>query len=444
MSLSQMGSTYVVSQRFRGASADERCRLITTMTALILASSSFFAVVFVTGFILLQGAWGLTDGLTLTMIVLVAVESIGSSVHLLNRQTSRLGSAPGYYSVVTVLKSVTGACVTLGALFLFDVKGMALFIGHAAGGVVVLLGSLAALSRFFKARIDWELVREAVRLGGWTTASSLAQQARQTVERAALSRFTGLHDLGLYVHAQQYQTLVLLGCQPAQSAVIPVLLDEAKEREPRFARTARSSNVLFLGVTVFGVAAALFGREVIGLLTHDKFNAATPYAAMLVAIVLIQISGRPQLAYLLAHGRGRYISLCNIFAAAASMLTLVALVGHFGLVAAISASAVQFLIYRVASGLDPYATVRLPFQDGGAVAGFVAIVGAVAISEFFDPGWLVRALLFVGFLAVVFVVGRSTVMDILLQVQSHFGYQRRTRSVAKVESWTRVRSDPLR
>jgi O-antigen/teichoic acid export membrane protein len=320
---------------------------------------------------------------------------------------------------------------------------MALFVGHGAGGVVALVGSLAALSRFFKAKIDWALVKEAAHLGGWTTVSSLAQQARQTVERAALSRFTGLHDLGLYVHAQQYQTLALLGCQPAQSAVIPVLLDEAKEREPRFTRTARASNVLFLGVSIFGVAVALFGREVIGLLTHDKFNDATPYAALLIAVVLIQISGRPQLAHLLANGRARYTSLCNIFAAAASILTLVVLVGRLGLLAAISASAIQFLIFRVASGLDPHARARLPFQDGWAVTGIAAIMAAVAITESFDPGLLIRALFFVCFLVIVVVFGRSTVMDVLQQVRSHFGIQRRNPRAAKLESWTRVQSAPL-
>jgi ATPase subunit of ABC transporter with duplicated ATPase domains len=36
----------------------------------------------------------------------------------------------------------------------------------------------------------------------------------------------------------------------------------------------------------------------------------------LIAVVLVQISGRPQFAHLLSNGRGRYISLCNIFAAA--------------------------------------------------------------------------------------------------------------------------------
>ena len=76
----------------------------------------------------------------------------------------------------------------------------------------------------------------------------------------------------------------------------PVSLDEAKETNRHFARTGRITDVLFLGITAFGVALALFGRMIIGMLTHDKFSDAAPYAALLVGVVLVQISGGPQYA----------------------------------------------------------------------------------------------------------------------------------------------------
>ena len=104
--------------------------------------------------------------------------------------------------------------------------------------------------------------------------------------------------------------------------MVPVLLDEAKEKDPQFRRTARASNVLFLGVSIFGVAAALFGRAIIGLLTHDKFNAAGPYVALLAGVVLIQISGQPQLAYCLSNGRARYLCLCNALGVTGGILRL--------------------------------------------------------------------------------------------------------------------------
>jgi O-antigen/teichoic acid export membrane protein len=426
MSLSQMGSVFVLSQRFRGASHQERCDLVSTMTALVLTSSLVLAGVFVAAFMVLRGSWSVIAGITLTMVVLAAVESIGSSLYILALGISKLGTAPGLYSLIAVLKNLASVGATLASLFLFELKGTSLFVGHAVGGVVALVGSMAMLSRFLRPRIDRNVLKDVLYLGGWSTVSFLALQARQTIERLLLSRYEGLHDLGLFVHAQQYLSIATLGAQPIQSAVTPVLLDEAREKSSKFARTARTSNVLFLGVTVFGVAAALFARDVIGVLTHDKFNAAGPYAALLIGVVLVQLSGRPQFAHLLSNGRGRYISLCNVVAVVGAVVVLCALIGHIGLLAAVCASYTQFLLFRVATGVDPFSSGRLPFQDQWVVFGLAVIAGAVAGAEYFEPGMLVRALLFAAFLSVVAIFARSTIGDVVLQIRDHLGQRGRS------------------
>jgi O-antigen/teichoic acid export membrane protein len=440
MSLSQMGSVYLLSHRFRGASEQERCSLVSTMTALVLTSSLVLATVFVTAFMFLHDAWSVTAGITLAMVLLAAIESVGSSLYALALVISKLGTAPGHYSLIAVLKNLTAVGATLASLFLFELKGMSLFVGHAAGGIVALVGSLAMLSRFLQPRIDWDMLKDSLYLGGWSTVSFLALQARQTIERALLSRYVGLHDLGLFVHAQQYQSIAALGAQPIQNAVTPVLLDEANERNSKFARTARTSDVLFVGVTVFGVAAALFARTVIGVLTHDKFNAAGPYAALLVGIVLVQLSGRPQFAHLLSNGRGRYISLCNVIAAVGAVVVLFALVGHIGLFAAVCAGYTQFLLFRLATGIDPFSTARLPFQDQWVIFGVAVIAGTVAGVEYFEPDLAVRAVLFAAFLSVVAIFARSTVRDVVLQIRDHLGYRGHVANAPPVESRPRARN----
>jgi O-antigen/teichoic acid export membrane protein len=428
MSLSQMGSGYLLTHRYRGAPFTEQCSMVTAMTLLVLSCSVVFAAGFVIAFVLLHGAWSFTAGITVTMVVLVALESIGSALFTLALNLSKLGTSTGFYAALSIVRSVVAAIVTLAALFLLDLHGLSLFVGHVCGGVVVFVGSLVMMSRFFVPHLDWEALRYALSLGGWSTVSLLFLQGRQTVERALLSRYLGLYDLGIYTHAQQYQSFAMLGTQPIHSAATVVFLDEAKEPSRRFGRTARIADVLFLGVTVFGVAAALFGRAVIGLLTHGKFDAAGPYVALLVGVVLVQISGRPQYAELIAHGRGRYLSVCNVIAAVGSVATLVALVHSFGLLAAVVASYVQFLLFRVATGIDPFSTARLPFQDQGAVLGLLVIVLTVAGVEYFEPNLLVRAVILLAFLAAVLVFARPTVTDVALQIRDHF---RRGRPAAK-------------
>jgi O-antigen/teichoic acid export membrane protein len=178
-------------------------------------------------------------------------------------------------------------------------------------------------------------------------------------------------------------------------------------------------------VTVFGVTAALFARTVIGVLTHDKFNAAGPYVALLIGVVLVQLSGRPQFAHLLSNGRGRYISLCNVIAAVGAVVVLFALVGRIGLYAAVSGSYAQFLLFRLATGIDPFSTARLPFQDQWVVFGLAVIAGTVAGVDYFKPDLSTCAVLFAAFLAVVAIFARSTIRDVVLQIREHLGYSGR-------------------
>jgi O-antigen/teichoic acid export membrane protein len=428
MSLSQMGSGFLVTQRFRHGTAEEQYGLVTTLTVLVFASSLAFAAILIIAFLVVHDTWSVTAGITLSMVLLIAVERIGTSIHIFSATVSSFGNTPGYYSFVSITKSIVAAGTTLAALFVFHLHVMALFVGYAAGGVAALIGSLAMLSRFFIARIDWTTLKDALYLGGWSTLTFLIVQARVTVERALLTKYTGLYDLGIFTHAQQYQSLVLLGSRPIQSAVAPVTLDETKEKQQRFARTGRTSNVVYLGITALGVAMALFGRIIIGLLTHDKFSDAAPYAALLVGVMLLQLSGRPQFYYLMLQGRGRYISLSSSLAAVVAMLTLFVLLQFVGLAAAVSASYVQYLVFRMATGIDPHRSVSLPFQDRGVIVGILVIVGMVAFEEYFGPGLLLRALVFVGFLAATTVLAHSTVVDALLQVQDHLGLRKKMTS----------------
>jgi O-antigen/teichoic acid export membrane protein len=147
MSLSQVGSGFLLSQRFRTSSKQERAILVTTMAALVLTASVALAASFVAAFVFLHGSWSVTAGITVTMVLLVAVESIGSSMYVLVGGIAKLGAAPGHYSLVAMFKSITAAGATLAALFLFDMKGVALFVGHAAGGDGRLTRHAVALFR---------------------------------------------------------------------------------------------------------------------------------------------------------------------------------------------------------------------------------------------------------------------------------------------------------
>jgi hypothetical protein len=122
------------------------------------------------------------------------------------------------------------------------------------------------------------------------------------------------------------------------------------------------------------------------------------------------------------------------------VVALFALVGHIGLLGAVCASYTQFLLFRLATGIDPFSTARPPFQDQWVVFGLAVIAGTVAGVEYFEPDLLIRAVLFTAFLAVVGVFARSILRDVLLQIRDHLGFRGRAGNPTPLESRPRARS----
>jgi len=142
----------------------------------------------------------------------------------------------------------------------------------------------------------------------------------------------------------------------------------------------------------------------------------------------------------LSNGRGRYISLCNVSAAVGAVVVLFALVGRIGLLAAVSASYAQFLVFRLATGIDPFSAARLPFQDQWVVFGLTVIAGTVGGVEYFEPDLPTRAVLFAAFLAVVAIFARSTIRDVMLQIREHLGYRGHVANSQPLDSRLRPRN----
>src|SRR5260221_14261032 len=71
MSLSQMGSGFLVTQRFRHGSREEQRRLVTTLTALVFCSSLLFASLLIGAFSIVHDRWSVIAGVTFSMVALI-------------------------------------------------------------------------------------------------------------------------------------------------------------------------------------------------------------------------------------------------------------------------------------------------------------------------------------------------------------------------------------
>lgn len=356
----QLGSVYILAQRFSVTDEGTRRTLVSTIFYQCLALSSLFALVAVVLWPMIRSEWAGASGITEAMFVLVMVAMIGGSLYTLVGTLAVFGHAPGFYSFTTMTKATVSVVVMLVSLFAFDMRVLSLFLGLFAAGVVDLIAATLIFRPFLVWHFDREVARDCLFLGGWNSLAQVTMQGRLLVERSVLSSTAGLHDLGLFVHAQQYQNYAMLGSRPIQQAMIPVMLGEAGESAVAFQRTGRVTRVLFVALTTLALVFALLGEAFIHVMTNGKFDAAAPYAALLIGTLLLQAAGRPQLARLLSQGKGRYLSLCNVIAVAGAVLLLVLLAPRFGIAAAVAAVYLQYALYRLGIELDALRSGQRP------------------------------------------------------------------------------------
>jgi O-antigen/teichoic acid export membrane protein len=317
-------------------------------------------------------------------IVLMAPWSIAYLIVILEGRAT-------FYSGVAIVASLASASALLGGLFAFGLRGDALYVGMFASSAVMCIGGCAVLWPYIVAGRQGGLrwIPRVLRMMLVAGIANVLENAQTLVERAVLSRWAGVAAVGLYSHAQLYRSALFGVIKAASNAVWPRSLEEARDPRGAFTVTGVAWESIYVALTIAGVFAAFIADDVIALLTHGKFSQAGPLVAGLVAVLLVQFSGKPQLALLYARDQGEYLGRLMGVCASCAMLSLLAtvpLLGAWGVVASLT---IQQVLYRIGVHLRARRIAAPPFQDHDVLLG-VAIVLCAALLELLlqPPAWL--------------------------------------------------------
>jgi hypothetical protein len=153
------------------------------------------------------------------------------------------------------------------------------------------------------------------------------------------------------------------------------------------------------------------------VLTHDKFTAAAPYVALWVAFILAQCTGKPQTAVLFVERRGLAIGGAGLAVRAAGIALLAVLVPAAGIAGAYATLFAQHVALRIAYHLQVRRYGTVPFQDGWAIAGCVAIGVALLADRSLEASFAMRSVAFVGAVAIMGLMGHAMFREIVLLVR---------------------------
>lgn len=328
-----------------------------------------------------------------TAIILTVVGALFGSLWAICIEIITIEGRAKNYALTVISQNLISAGAVCIALFVLNDIDNALFWGFVSSGAVGFLGAIVSLS----GRVALgELVRWApIGARGATAAvlASLSENGRTAVERSYVGFIVGSHQLGLLAHGQYYKNASMMLVNAVSRGIVPTSLREANEALPAFRVTLQlwvPVQAMVLGITLGFV---LIGRELLGLLTHGKFEEAAPYAVAMMLTLLLQTLAKPHVALLLARGQGNLYAHMHTVAIIVGVLWLLATVPFIGVWGAITSFGIQTLVHRVGVYWAANRIHRLPLADLWVVVGFAVSGLCAAVDHSLHLDFLTRVLL---------------------------------------------------
>lgn len=345
---------------------------ITTLTALVFATSSLAALLLLLAWYIGMRYQWLPVPLTPLEVALAAAALPLGSAWVVARALVVLRMSSTTFAVVSTLRAVLGALVVLGGLFIWHLHVVALYAGLLVAALVDFVGAMTYLAPWLRGHVRRRMLAKIIPRGMHMSAGAVTNALYSVVERSILASAGGAAALGIYAHAQNYQDALVKGTEPARQVIWPKSL--AAARGSGSYENARAVwSLIWLGVTGAGLVFALYGKDIVALLTNGRFVDAAPIAALLIATLLATFQARLQLAVLFVHGASAHIAAATFVSNAVGLLVLVLAVPAFHAFGAVAGMAVRQLLLAAAVHVLARRFRRTPFEDTGPLVAFVGI-----------------------------------------------------------------------
>lgn len=373
---------------------DERRSYITAVFVLALIMALGASVIVFSIFAFASASFGLSI-LTFSATVMSVVAGLLNSVWAVCVEILTIEGRAKRYALTTFAQALSNIIAVSVALFYFNDIENALFWGFFSASIIGCGGALLLFNRWLTFNVSRSWFAKAGSGGVAGVIASLSENGKVALERSYLGALVGVYPLGLYAHAQYYKGAAMAAMNALSRGVLPTALQEAREDAPKFPYTVQIWALVQAFIVSVALGFALVGREVIGLLTHDKFLDASPLATALMIILLIQTAAKPHTILLLSSGKGYIIAHLNTFSIVISMILLFATAPRMGIWAAILALVIQVLVHRLGVYRAANSLYRSKFSDYWIVNGVIALAACLLIVDWFSLGIAYRSAILV-------------------------------------------------
>lgn len=232
-------------------------------------------------------------GISWAIMVIALITIIPEQVLQYCLDVLRLYFTPWKYAFISFLKNIFGVVVGLILILLFDSGLKGLFLGALVGALAAVPIALILIRRDLALVFDPEIARRLVAFGYPFIFAGVAFWVFGSIDRWMLAELSNATQLGLYAIAYKVTVVVLFLNGAFGQAWSPIAL-KLKGEDSQYRLTyARIFSVWFFFLTIVGSTVALFGKEVLSILTPPEYWAASPILGLLVMGVVL--SGTTQI-----------------------------------------------------------------------------------------------------------------------------------------------------
>ena len=416
MAIAYSTVSFIFYAHYPVAKQDEREHIISTLVLFLLGMIAIFGAVLFWIWPWMGARWDVFLSMPREAILLSFTAMMIGSIWFIALDVITMEGRARLFAVIMFLQSIIYAVTAVVALYAFHLHVLSLFVAQLAGAIVTFFGAVVVLRSYFRFIFDVRIFRKMLSMSLSTTPAQLAESLQVFIERSVLSIHVGFAQLGLYTHSQQYRSLVDLPIKAMARTVWPITLTESREKKADFPQTRQTWDIAYIGITIVGLLFASVGKDIISLLTHDKFTEANVLAAFWMVYLLLQHTGKPHTGVLFSLDDGVYYSQAMFVVSLISMTALLFLTPVFGLYGALFAMFARVFLFRVAINLRVKRHFHVPFQDGWVVIGSGFILSTLVVSTMVPMLFVGNVLIFLIFGTLFLFFARNILLNTLMKL----------------------------
>jgi O-antigen/teichoic acid export membrane protein len=407
------GASLLVPTYYGPACKSERARLFTSLAAFAGMGTC------ISGTLLIM-FWSWQHGTLSDQVIpfpIVVLTAVLMPLRAITNISVTIFSVSDRGPVIAAQMAIQSAVVfisTLVSLFEFGLGGTSLFVGAVCGQFAGLCVGLLALGRhhmFSWPSRDW--LRHAAVKAPTTAASGLVEGARGFGQNALLASASGLHAIGILTHAHLYHGFLTALSNAVGHNLWSKSLQEARNPNSSFEFTRSAWTPVQITITCAGIIFALFGTEIVAIVSNGKFIEAAAYIPALFVIALVQTTEQAANAIVCASGRAASATWARTLMTLGSIIVLCPTIVLFGIKAVLAVCIIETVAYRFYLRFLASRERKVPFQDHVVIFGSSVIIAEMAYVHWAVPPLIIQLTVMSASMATLIFIGRHSIIEMI-------------------------------